>query len=461
MRAKYRRPLSLLTLEDRVTPAASVQLTGGSLFIRGDNTANVIQVTGSSPNLNVLVNDVNLGTYAVTGKLNITTGNSNDTVRLFLTGTLSSDVSISTGNGLDSILVDGAGVEGTISGKLAIQQGAGNDLTDLGGQFGLTVQGPLTIDGGVGIDNAFAGIFLGVAPRPSGIAPKQLSLGEGLPPQGNGFLVVNGNTTLTNVNFFQTDARTTGATQFNGLFLMNYAAEGTDGGFFPDDTTFGGDVTVIGGAGSDNFTPIFGNTFRGHVTFNAGNGTNFSNPSNAIGLPENSFAGNFTYLGGNGSDFLVLAQPHAGNFTALLGDGNNEIITFGVSSRGEGLPLPELFVAGNMMVKGGTGADLATPFFATINGNLSFDLGAGSNTVNIQANVAGTVRYTGGAGVDTVEVGGANAYALFVTLGAGNDSFTFSDDTTVGSASIDFGFGDDTYTDNGVIVFWTFSLRNL
>jgi hypothetical protein len=440
--------LSLLALENRITPAASISFLNGNLTVTGDNTANVIEVSGAAGSASVNVNGVFRGTYAITGRLTVNGGNSSDTILVRINGgaSLPGDVLINVGNGNDFVFVDGNGGEGTIPGRLAISLGAGDDLVNLAAFGGLRVNGLMTIDGNVGNDTVEVG--LSVPSRPAGVKVKNIGARPEGGPVFTGVGTFSGLTSLTGVNQFRSDAPAPGQTTF-GQFIMNSGSEAVNSSFFPNNTTFGGDVTVITGGGNDSLTPIFGNTFNGNVLFSAGAGNNDSAP-----WGDNYFAGNWTYIGGNGSDFVFSAEPHAGNVSLLLGDGGNTVFT-DFDQAGF------LTVAGSVSIRGGNGNDTINPLLANISGNLEINLGNGNNAANIQSFVAGTVRYNGGGGVDTVEVGGANSYSLFVSLGAGNDVFTFTAGTTVGNADLDFGFGADTYNDNGVVVFWNFRLVNL
>ncbi|MBX7103360.1 MAG: hypothetical protein K1X57_04725 [Gemmataceae bacterium] len=445
-----RSSLALLRLEDRLTPAASIQLTGGNLLVRGDNTPNLLELTANGNVVTVRANDIVLGTYAVTGNISVFGGNSPDQIFIRVNGVFPGDVSINTGNGNDVVDFDGGNGAGTVNGRMSILLGAGDDEVRLGGRAGLNVGGPLFVDGGAGFDT-FGG--QGVPQRTAG-NPKIANR-----PDGNvlfGFVKISGNTTMNGVNGFGSNGDAPGDSSFGGPFVLSWANEGTDGYFLPNNTTFNGDVVVSAGPGNDQLTPIFGNEFKGNTTFLAGAGNNSSEP-----YGENYFRGAFTYIGGNGADTLLLGEPHGGNVNLFLGDGNNQAATLLGAPRGTGLPAGNLVIAGDLIVRGGNGTDGFNLFQATVSGNVNVDLGNGDNSANFQSIISGSVRYTGGGGIDTVEVGGANSFALTVNLGAGADVFRFTAGTTVGSASIDFGAGADSYFDNGVVVFWNYRLLNL
>jgi hypothetical protein len=377
-------------------------------------------------------------------------GNSSDQIFIRVNGVFPGDVSVNTGNGSDLVEIDGGTGAGTINGRMSILLGAGDDALQLGGRSGLNVGGSLFVDGGAGFDT-FGG--QGIPERPAG-NPKVANR-----PDGNvlfGFVKISGNTTMTGINGFTSDAAAPGGSSFGAPFVLTWANEGTDGFFVPNNTTFNGDVVVSAGPGNDSLTPIFGNEFKGNTTFLAGAGNNNSSP-----FGDNFFRGQFTYIGGNGGDNLVMGEPHGGNVNLYLGDGNNQAATLFGAPRGTGLPFGSLVIAGDLTVRGGNGADGFNLLQATVSGNVNVDLGSGNNTANFQSVISGSVRYTGGGGIDNVEVGGTNSFALLVNLGAGADVFRFSAGTTVGSATIDFGAGADTYFDNGVVVFWNYSLLNL
>src|SRR4051794_35435982 len=108
-----RRPLSLEVLDDRIVPA-TLRFVGGSLYVTTDNTAQNLTFTGGAGSIKVTDtghNNANLGTYALTGNVSVSTGNAADTVTFTITR-LPGDLAIATGSGADLVNIDAQPTEG-------------------------------------------------------------------------------------------------------------------------------------------------------------------------------------------------------------------------------------------------------------------------------------------------------------------------------------------------------------
>src|SRR5689334_18869983 len=112
MKSKRRARLAVEQLEQRWVPA-SVRFISGGLYISpstGEPALN-LTVTQTAPNtFSVKDGASSLGTYAGVGSLNITGANGADTITVNLNGnTFTGSLLASTGNGNDSVTVQGAG----------------------------------------------------------------------------------------------------------------------------------------------------------------------------------------------------------------------------------------------------------------------------------------------------------------------------------------------------------------
>jgi hypothetical protein len=170
-----------------------------------------------------------------------------------------------------------------------------------------------------------------------------------------------------------------------------------------------------------------------------------------------------------GTDYSLDVQ----NVTATLGDGGN-LLTLGTSTNMDNYPST---ILGNLSVTGGKGADIVTPIDTTIHGNLTANLGAGDNTLDIVSTpVGGNLNYTGLGGADNIRMStgevdgtltanmgaaGANSNGIFAewaningavtytASGTGDNDLDFSSATLAKKFSVTTGAGDDTVQLNG------------
>src|SRR5690349_16587035 len=128
---------SLEHLEDRCCPSLTILFDGNNLTI-GDGATNgapaggQLSLTQNAGSVSVgdNGNTTNLGTYAVTGAINVRLNNVPATVSVSLgANSTSGDLSLSLGNGGNGVTVSGSG--GAIEGNFNVTSGTGNDTVNL------------------------------------------------------------------------------------------------------------------------------------------------------------------------------------------------------------------------------------------------------------------------------------------------------------------------------------------
>jgi hypothetical protein len=181
--------------------------------------------------------------------------------------------------------------------------------------------------------------------------------------------------------------------------------------------TIGGNLTVLGGLGNDTISIIGDLTVGGNVT-----ASDIAGSNDIDFQADATVGGNFSATGVN--DFTLNANK--------LNVGNN----LTVSAVPSGAPLNFTTAAGSLLsvgkaltVNGYAAADSFSVLGEIqVGGNTTFNLGNGTNSVNITVSVpstlAGNFRYTGGVGDDTVTIPsgltiGGNS---FVALGEGTNT---------------------------------------
>lgn len=424
---RFRTRLNLTSLENRVTPAATLSYLNGNLTVTGDNTGNVIAVAATGSNqLSVSVNSIGMGSFNVTGNLAINSGNGADTVTIALgANTFSGNVTINTGTtstGNDNVAIS----NGALTGRLSVTTSSHNDVVTL------------TNLNATGILNSFTG----------GAGTDTLT-------------IVNSNLSDLNlINGFNSISLLGGTA---GGVIINSQSEGiATNVVFNSAISVTGDITMITGAGNDSL--VLSGTFGGNITFVGGNGMNMFQTFNA------TVSGNISAILGNGVDAVGMINSTVnGSVQFNTGDGNNNYLLSDIASS----------VNGHFSITAGNGNDFvgniatyipasagaAAPHFGiNVAGNLNVNLGNGSNTflLNTVANsIGGNISITSGAGADAVQV--AQTYGgskLKVALGAGNDFFVWGALAGVLSADIDGGTGANTYVQTPPTIFWSQNLVN-
>lgn len=471
MNGKLRPRLAVEALENRETPSASLTFSGGTLTIRGDNTANNVQITETAGNYAVKVNTANLGTYRATS-LSVTMGNSNDTFTLTFTDTtpLPGTLSANMGNGNDSFTVQGPSptTRGRVGGNTTINTGLGGALA---GAFGDEVHL---------IDTDFGGQLLSVTGSPG-------SSTEELDTDGNN---IAGTFSITNV-YFSGIGRVQGANA--GLeptnaaqIVVNNAQKNTDadvtaangpGNLFNlyGNSTVAGNLTYTGGSGSDEVGLAgfgFSGTVNGNLSVNGNGGANtlfIGGGGGDPGFVNGSVS--FTDVNSSGADrFFLDSGSVVGNTVNVnLGNGNNQFL---LGTAGG------FTVGGNLNLTAGNGNNfVATPSSpSTVNGSLSITFGSGTNTgnstcttnaINIDNNlsVGGSITYRAGSGTNRFDFSNSNyAGNLQVLLSGGDSTVNFCIPDYFGNATIDFGtgFGSKAFETDAVPTTFrgTFVLRN-
>jgi hypothetical protein len=456
----------LESLEDRLLLAGDVTVAvdanNGNLTVTGDALGNVIVMTKLvntvtvDPDATTRVNGGALGVPAVfvgvTGKIAVSMGDDNDNVTI---GAVAGTFLV--GNGL----LDPA--EGMNTRDLLVDLGAGDDILDI---IGLRAD-DLTVHGRAGEDT------IGV--HDNGGEDELDS-----PSKVFGELTITdsdtADITLAGVNVVE-DATITLGNDGNTVLV----SEDTEDFF---GSSFGGNLTITGGSGEDDVTircATADTVIEGNLTvkllegpaetcewltlsnvtvgrdllfvggsrsavdwicigdFMGGGGGDVEVGRNATldmkgGHNQVDFSAelcverDLTYKGGSGVDTL---EGSGGdeidvyrNASFSLGSGDN---TFQFASTSNDV----LWVGRDLLISGGSGSDtvsLNSPDAAEVDRNATFNLGAGSNTLEFLGNdvseerylFGGNLTYSGGAGDDTLTAEGPVAIAGNMTVNLGN-----------------------------------------
>ncbi len=403
MRNRFKFRPMLEQLEDRRTPSVTLVYSAGNLSISGTPVHGSLNFTQAAANHTVTVKDGSslLGNFSV-NSITVKTGNAAVTVNVALNagGFIPGNLSITTGNGADTVLING----GTIKGNLNVNTSGGNDTIDIATSAATTVNGSATINGAAGTGDT-GNISTGAVATFNGntqvLNVNNLTFGNSSNPA-----VVNGNTQILNSQ----DGNASNTASLNG--------------------TFNKFVQYVGGTGSDAVT-LAG-------LYNAGSGspstsiTEKGNGASSLTLATGTEVdGQLTYTGGLGNNNITLNDAITDSDNFLMGDGSNTV------------DLGTATINGNLFISGGNGGNNLGTFAGTVNGNVSILLGNGTNSFTLGA--AGTINgsnfnYTGGTGVDTVDIEGTLTN-LNVNLGGGTggDTMTLGDSAVVSAAIIDFG----------------------
>jgi hypothetical protein len=481
MRKTRTRLLNVLALENRLTPAATVSFTSGSLYITGDNAPNTVLLSGTAgaikvhvvPGQNVRdsilgaggnpaafeVAQFNKGTYNVTGNIYVTMGNSADFVLVTLddNGIIPGDLRVYLGNSADDLQIQtrtapAAGVQnGTIQGRLTSNGGLGADNFFV---FDTAIQGLVDITGaGTGFRPGSGGnlvpgdvfqisntaIFNTVLTRDvvtlidDGFGPNVI--------QGSLHVTAQTAQPLGNFQFISTATFPVGAVPgapgtYSGLVALDAASVVT------------GSLTFSGSSANDG-AYILG-TVNGQVTAAMGAGANDFFLGQAAQFPGAfpTIGGGLNVVGGAGVDRVTLETGSTVNGAAqfTLFDGANLYDFDGTFT-----------VNGGLTVSGGNSDDNVGNVNGTVNGNQTWRLGNGNNTLIWNGSgfgSGGRFEYLGGGGVDLLTINGTNAFQLYAYLYGGNDVFTYGAGASVASAYIDLGAGSDIYDDSLTVVTW-------
>lgn len=171
--------------------------------------------------------------------------------------------------------------------------------------------------------------------------------------------------------------------------------------------SYGGNLTVRGGAGTDNVKlGKYGTvSIAGNMKLALGDG---SNTVTGDGQHTISVGKSFTLTGGAGKDDVNLHD-----LTKLLSVGGNIQVALGAAPVGamDHWNTGPVTAGGNVTITGGNGSQLIEGSgLASIGGNLTISLGAGGNTwyagqaIGSEVSVGGSVHYAGGDGTDYLVV---------------------------------------------------------
>jgi hypothetical protein len=348
----------LESLEDRLTPALSYVLGGGSLFVLGSTANATVTVTSNAGGVTVADGASTSPTFAVTGSLNVfiqmsaanpvfnydpgvaATGtvnlnvNSPSNVKLNVAGTSNVNINgtlfITTGAGDDSVNIDNVNPAG-----LVLNTGAGYDTVLVGYNAPVTVRGGITATNvnlfGLG-NNNMAGppvVVQGFVHVSTDIGSliNDVDIEPGVTIAGSLITHVNG-----------VDATFAMAGAVGGDAITTLGAGPNRLAFIAQNGSVGGNVVFTAAKSSSSNVGVDG-FVGGNVTVALGDGTNtFSFSAQMLGT-------SVTYIGGAGNDTVLV--PFSGTnapntrLFALLGGGNN---VFAIDGNG----IASAFVLGSL-----------------------------------------------------------------------------------------------------------------
>jgi hypothetical protein len=459
------------TLESRIAPAILMPtVAAGVLSIAHDSsngTADDLTITQTSPGTFTVAEANAVQSFpGLTGvkSIHVELGGTDDTVKLELTGDgLPGNFDLTDTGGMNTFTLTTAdGHFGRLLGKVTVHGAAGDDTLLIYG--GLAIGGPLTFEGGDGMDTF----------GPSGTQlAKKVTLGsvENITVNLNAAPVVIGSLLVENedangaVSFVISRVATVlGALQYcgSGSATDNVTLDGQFYGpvnlMLQDGKqdaannvsiagTLAKGVTITGGKGDDTIiferrqidfsltTPQFETaTLLGALTMKLGDGTN------DVTFQDGSYFGNnVTLTTGTGTD-----QLHGEDFiaakklTVSLGNGANSVLGPTNTNRTNG-------IGGQFKYTGGVDADSVSLSHLVL-GTAAIKLGDGNNTLTSDATMVtgGTVSIVGGKNTDTVTIAISSGVAkLSVLLNAGDDTLNFTG-ASVASAILDGGADSDT-----------------
>jgi hypothetical protein len=220
-------------------------------------------------------------------------------------------------------------------------------------------------------------------------------------------------------------------------------------------------VLTITGDGGNNAIVVSETATAGTYTVKANDLAGTVTAAGVTSIVVSTGAGNdLVNFVGNAADGTALTGTLSvtGDDTLTVGIHSNFNVTGAVTVSDTGSGRLRVAVAGpgttlgGATVTGGSGNDsFSIQNGATVNGNLSLDLGDGDNTVNVGAanvgatTITGTLGVVGGAGNDVVAVSSASTGAEMFDLGSGNDTVTVLNTTVSGNFSA-VGTGNEAVT---------------
>jgi large repetitive protein len=403
----------------------------------------------------------------ITGKLNVTTGNTNDYVLLWST-VVTSDVAIKTGDGTDWVDI-WTGEDGEDDEDDEVLPTANGTAPEY------FIGGKLSVD----IGNGYGGIWLGY------LIGGDTTLRAGNAPTPNdddwnyisvywadlgGKLTINTGNGGWRVALIDADVAgdvsiATGSGD-DEVSLWGGGEDDDDDVLFAatdgDSRGFGGNVTIKTGAGEDTVAAAFVSRIVNNLSIDTGNDMDF------VALQKVEATGNVTVKTGNGDDVIVCAEVSANNVTLDSGNANRDggdVVLFTNS--------PDS-VRGNLSITTGGGHDLvgigqsdfidealeylldelpeewseyvfSTTGPVNVDGKLTVKTGSGNDSLAI-----GNSQFDGNASVDTGA--GSDECAIedsvftkdvTVLMGAGDDELYVAGNTVDGKLRLDGGAGYD------------------
>jgi hypothetical protein len=420
MKRRHDVRLAVEALEERWVPA-TISYNGSTLTISNptvvsgstnlqvsQQASGLFQVTDNGRN-NGLYNPSNIVIYGsnapnrITGTLNDSAGH----------GVLRGSLSITGGNGNDTISVDGTVGTESILGGLSADGSNGNDDVAVGTVIGLQVRGTTQLSGGLGNDTVQLG---------GGASTTRFA----------------GNLNLHSFQHMPLSTLGTNYTLGAGLRIDEQLNPNTS-----STKPFALNVTLPSGATVPGALQVFGGIFNGTVSLRNGTigslVTNLGQGNDSVNLTNETVNGNAALTFGpgdssvtiNGGTVINAARRSGGSLALNMGDGGN---TYN---------LGPFIVYGNVTIS--TPANATTgqniTFAGTVNpstvggtdGNLSVNLGNGNNTFTF----AGSLPFAGVFSYDAPPPGGH-------VTSTGNDTVVI--DLHAGqllNVNLFFGYGND------------------
>jgi hypothetical protein len=396
---------ALEPLEPRIAPAAlAASFRDGVLSIIGDPEGTMVNVLQGPNAIEVFDGGTSLGMFSGVKNIRmIVEGGASIGVDLSSNG-IKGSLAVLAGGATDLTIVAGS----TFGGGLSFKGDSATQSLDI--QTGVLIGKALKLNGGAGIDN--------------------FTIREGV--------TVNANMTFTaveNGQFFGENSSSTcgGSVLFKNASTPHPVVIGFVG---QNPLIIGENVKYVGGSGNDQL--------RVNATFRNGLFLDDAGINEFILANGSALRGNVKMITGGGIDVLnVQGGTIEGNVTLRLGEGNNRF-TYGIAAA--------VSIGGSVKMATGSGDDDWRTFGGrmTIGGDVSINLGGGTNKVIASANLNGTnLTINTGAGDDVVSIDGMAANTdVRISLGEGADELAGTLLRANASATFDGGGGTDRFVEN-------------
>jgi hypothetical protein len=421
----------------------AVSITTGN----GNDTVTVDALTAPSLSITTGAGNDNVGiaqndNVVVNGDVSISVGDGTNSV-LGATNShtfvVDGGLNISSGSGDDSVTLDGVTV-GNVAGNLNIQTGAGDDTVSLGTTGPVSVShGSLSIDAGDSTTRDTVTVGAGAAVTVSGNTAITSGSGNTLDNQLNidslitTNLSVNAGSAADSIKIAQNgDVSIHGDLSLNAGNGGNFVAVGASSASL----SVNGNVSIVTGSGNDDV--VLNNLTVGNVLGDLTIQTGASDDTINVGSTDAVVVSNGSLKIATG-DATAQDTVNIGIGAAVTLSGNTAIVT----GNGNDVVNVQSLSASSVAVNTGAGNDQVTLNHVTSSGYISANLGSATNTLILSNSTAQAVTVTGGAGADTTNFDADTFVSLTLNAGNGKNVIHLKNSTISQATSLTTGTGAD------------------